>query len=343
MSNRASSRTSLCFPRAVSGLVLFVLAAACDSPTQPSRNRPEFSRQLEIASTAALAPQQTTEVQAFLLAPNGARENVTARVTWTSSDSAVLSVSSGGRITGGAVGEAMLQAALHDLSASTPVRVIPAGTFSVAGIVRASGPTSPLAGVEVQLITPSGEVLTTQTGPAGFRFYGVAGHARLRVSRRAFHPYEAEIDIQDHLTHDVSLSSIDIGGSYTLTLSASSRCHEFPDALRTRTYSATIAQEGASLMVTVQSPSIYPGWNNDRFTGIIGETNDVIFDLSFDEWPMGPVTEFSAFGRMTGTISAGRLSGFLDGDMAALVTNEGGRGNRRVTCTAPDHGVLFSR
>jgi hypothetical protein len=42
------------------------------------------------------------------------------------------------------------------------------------------------------------------------------------------------------------------------------------------------------------------------------------------------------------TISAGGLSGFLDGDVKALISNEGGRGNRVVTCTAPDHGVVFS-
>jgi len=266
-------------------------------------------------------------------------------VTWTTSDSAVLSVSSGGRVTGGAVGEATLQAMLDDRSASTTVIVVPAGTFKLAGIVRASGSTSPLAGAQVQLITASGDVLTTQTtGSAGFRFYGVAGHARLGISRRGFHPYEAEITIHDHFTHDVSLSSIDVSGTYTLTLSASSRCSlELPEAMRTRSYTAAIDQEGGSLMVRLFSPSIYPGWNNDRFPGVFGETNDLIFQLAFDEWLSGPVTEFSALGRMTGTISAGGLSGSLDGDMRAIVTNEDGRGNRVVTCTAPDHVAVFSR
>ena len=92
-------------------------------------------------------------------------------MTWTTSDSAVLTVSSGGRVTGGAVGEATLRATLDDRSASTIVIVVPAGTFRLAGIVRASGSTSPLASAQVQLITASGDVLTTQTaGPAGFRF-----------------------------------------------------------------------------------------------------------------------------------------------------------------------------
>ena len=345
-----SSRTKLpklsFFSRTVVGLVLFALATACDSPTQPTRDGPGSSRnRLEIVSATAVAPQQMTEVQAFLTASGGTRQDVTARVAWTTSDPAVLSVSSGGRVTGGAVGEATLRATLDDRSASTTVIVVPAGTFRLAGIVRASGLTVPLAGVQVQVITGSGEVLTTQTtGSAGFRFYGVAGHARLKVSRRAFHPYELEIDIHDHLTHDVSLSSIDLGGEYTLTLSASTRCGpELPEGLRSRTYGATVTQEGASLRVTLQSPSIFPGWNDDRFTGVFDETNDVIFDFSFDEWLTGPVTEFSAFGRMTATISGGGLSGFLDGDLVALVTNEDGRGNRRVTCTAPDHGVVFSR
>ena len=289
----------------------------------------------------AVAPQQTTEVQAFLVAANGARQDVTARVTWTTSDSAVLSVSGAGRVTGGAVGEATLRAMLDGLSGSTTVIVVPAGTFRLAGIVRAPGSTSPLAGVQVQLITASGDVLTTETtGPDGFRFYGVAGHARLRISRRTFRHYEAEIDIQDHLTHDVSLS--DFSGSYTLTLSASSRCRlELPENVRTVTYPAEIVQVNGSLRVTL--PSIMPGWNPGS-TGEFTETNDVIFQVGIEDWfpkGPGPATEFTAYGRMTGTISAAGLSGFLDGDLRAIVNNEGG-GSRWVTCSAPDHGVVFA-
>jgi hypothetical protein len=57
----------------------------------------------------------------------------------------------------------------------------------------------------------------------------------------------------------------------------------------------------------------------------------------------GGGTEFHTFGSITSTISAGGLSGFLDGDMKAIVSNEGGPGNRLVTCTARDHGVVLSR
>lgn len=328
MSNSLSS--------AVAGLVLFALAAACDSPTKPSPTPTDRNR-LEIVSPPAVAPQETTAAQALIVARDGARQDVTAQVTWTTSDSAVLSVSSGGRVTGGAVGEATLRATLDDLSASTTVIVVPAGTFRLAGIVTSSRSTTPLAGARVQLITDSGDVLTTGTaGPGGFRFYGVAGRARLQVSSRAFHLYEAEIDIRDHLTHNVSLPPIDLTGIYTLTLSASSRCRsELPEAMRTRTYTATIGQEGASLMVTLEGPSVYSGWN-DKFAGSFGENNDITFQLNLAE-----VIEAVPTGRITVTISAGGLSGFLDGDMTAEVTDQGGF--RRVTCTAPDHGVKFSR
>ena len=71
MSNRAKMQKR-CSSRAVAGLILFALAAACDSPTEPSRNRPEPRNGLEIANATAVAPQQATEVQAFLVAPNGA-------------------------------------------------------------------------------------------------------------------------------------------------------------------------------------------------------------------------------------------------------------------------------
>jgi hypothetical protein len=261
-------------------------------------------------------------------------------VVWTTSDPAVLAVASGGRVTGGAMGEATLRAALNGLSASTTLIVVPPGTFRLAGIVRGPGSTSPISGAQVELITASGEVLTTQTGAAGFRFYGVAGPARLRISRRAFLPYEAEVDIHDHLTHDVSLS--DFSGAYTLTLTASSRCaSELPEAMRIRTYGATIDQSGSSLRFTLHGPSI--SWCGEC-AGVFGETNDVIFpSFEFDERLESPLSFLYVVGRMTGTISAGGFSGLLDGFIYGTIPNEDGRGSRSVTCTAPDHGMVLSR
>ena len=141
----------------------------------------------------------------------------------------------------------------------------------------------------------------------------------------------------------------DLSGEYTLTLSASTRCPlALPEAMRARTYTAAIAQVGGSLMATL--PSIFPPWDNrtfgvdNRFTGVVGENNDVRFHLQFEEWFLeGSSTDFTAYGSMTVTISPSGLSGFWDGSMRGLVTNEDGRGNRVVTCTAPDHGVVFSR
>ena len=137
-----------------------------------------------------------------------------------------------------------------------------------------------------------------------------------------------------------------ISGTYTLTLSASSGCRlELPEDLRTRTYTATIAQGGGSL--TVMLLSIFPPWSNrtfgtdNRFTGLFGENNRVAFQLQFEEWLVGEqLGDFYAYGAMAATISPSGLSGSWDGFMMATVTNEN---NRRVTCTAPDHGVVFLR
>ena len=145
-----------------------------------------------------------------------------------------------------------------------------------------------------------------------------------------------------------SQDRLDLPGTYTLTLSASSRCRlELPETMRTRTYPATIARVDGSLLVTVHSPLNLPGiWNDiGRFTGIVGENDDVLFQrFGFEEWfPEERGSEFSASGGMTATISAGGLSGFLDGYMRGIVPNDDGRGNRSITCTAPDHAVKFSR
>jgi hypothetical protein len=137
----------------------------------------------------------------------------------------------------------------------------------------------------------------------------------------------------------------DINGTYTLTLSASSNCRlELPEDFRTQTYPATIAQGGGSLVVTVHHGR-FPGWDIGRFTGVFGETNDVIFQLALEDWFAGAEyqAEYHASGRMTGAIVEERLSGILDGVVVAIVPNEDGRGYGDVTCTAPDHGVTFSR
>lgn len=135
-----------------------------------------------------------------------------------------------------------------------------------------------------------------------------------------------------------------LSGTYSLTIAASSRCRsELPNELQTRTYTATIEQAADdSLMVHVDYPSGWSWGQPDRFPGRLGATNEVIFELGVEEWWLAG-GEFLAYGTTRVTIVEERLSGFLDGYMKAIVINEDGRGNRVVTCTAPDHAVLFSR
>jgi hypothetical protein len=137
----------------------------------------------------------------------------------------------------------------------------------------------------------------------------------------------------------------DLTGTYTLTLSTSSRCRlELPEEFRTQTYPATISQGDGSLAVTVHHSRL-PGWDIGRFTGVLGETTDVTVQLALEDWFAGAEyqAQYDASGRMTGAIVEEGLSGILDGAVEAIVPNEDGRGNRVVTCTAPDHGAVFLR
>lgn len=137
----------------------------------------------------------------------------------------------------------------------------------------------------------------------------------------------------------------DLSGTYTLALSASSRCRlELPEEFRTQTYAATIGQEGGSLVVSVHH-SRFPGWDIGRFTGVFGETGHVIFQMGLEDWFAGAEYQaaYYASGSMTGAIVEEGLSGILDGVVETIVPNEDGRGNRVVRCTAPDHSAVFSR
>ena len=119
-----------------------------------------------------------------------------------------------------------------------------------------------------------------------------------------------------------------LSGTYTLTLSASSGCRlELPEDLRTRTYTANIVQADGSLMLTVQYQSPMSCGQPNRFPGWFGGTNEVIFQVGFEEWWLESEGQFHASGRITSTISDGGLSGFLDGDMCAWVRKEDGRGS----------------
>ena len=145
-----------------------------------------------------------------------------------------------------------------------------------------------------------------------------------------------------------SQNRVDLTGTYALTLSASSRCRlELPEGFRTQTYPATIGQGNGSIVVTVHHDQ--GRWDVGRFTGVFGETNDVMFQGGLEDWFAGwfpgaeSFGEYHAYGRMTGAIVEAGLSGVLDGIVEAIVRNEDGRGSRVVTCTAPDHGVVFSR
>jgi hypothetical protein len=119
---------------------------------------------------------------------------------------------------------------------------------------------------------------------------------------------------------------------------------ELPQEFRTHTYPATIRQGDGTLVITVHH-SRFPGWDIGRFTGMVGETNDVIFQVALEDWLAGAEhqAEYHTSGRMTAAIVEEGLSGILDGAVEAIVPNEDGRGSRIITCTAPDHGVVFSR
>src|SRR4029077_14849839 len=55
---------------------------------------------------------------------NGASEDVTGRAAWTSSNTAVASVSSGGAVTGVAAGQASIAATFEGVTGTLPITVI---------------------------------------------------------------------------------------------------------------------------------------------------------------------------------------------------------------------------
>jgi hypothetical protein len=111
-----------------------------------------------------------------------------------------------------------------------------------------------------------------------------------------------------------------IGGSYTVTLTAAATCSMLPDYARTRTYNASIAQSDGSTSGTVQLSS---DKFQTQFTAFIGEST-VSFGIDTspglvcsDSWfeELVPTGWLYVCGhgqlRIDGTTMAGTLSGTI--------------------------------
>jgi len=162
-------------------IVMVVLASCSDAPkapTTPSPFPPSVSAIPPSVSALSvsgidvpLVAGQSVQLTATATLSDGTSSDVTARVSWSSENTAVATISSAGllQVVGG--GEASLVATYQDLTARAPVLV----GFDVSGQIREAEPFStPIANAQVEVIGgPSAGQKVTSDANGRFSLAGI--------------------------------------------------------------------------------------------------------------------------------------------------------------------------
>ena len=247
---------------AIAGLGLVTTTLWSCSPTAPP---PPPTCAAHISGPATVPPGGTAQFTLTANYSDGTTKDVTASAIWSSSNQAALTIAAG-LASGLQPGETTITASLlscFNHQTSVGVMIVPAGTFRLIGQVRESGFAVPNATVQVTAGTGSG--LTTSSDASGnFRLYGVAGMIQVTASKAGYTPTTVSTPVFTNASVAIDLSPSvpepSLAGTYTLTLAADPACptsgaNALPDFARTRSYTATISQQGPSLTVVLSGAS----------------------------------------------------------------------------------------
>jgi hypothetical protein len=250
----------------VAGSVL-ALSWACGSttPTSPASTSSAPAKSvtaLRISGPASVAPGATAQLSAIATYMDGSTGDVTGVAHWNSSNTQVLSISASGVATGIKGGEIRVQAAYANRGSAyayLTIRVLPDGTYRLAGTLTESG--LPIGAATVAVTAGQGTGLsTTSDSGGGYQLYGVAGTVEVQVSKAAYVSQSRTLVVTADAAADFQLTTINpevsIAGAYELTFTAG-RCNNgavlVPADLNQRHYTAVITQaaQHPTLVVTL--------------------------------------------------------------------------------------------
>ena len=136
-------------------------------------------------------------------------------------------------------------------------------------------------------------------------------------------------------------------------------CPQLPDDAKSRTYAASLVQDGARLDVTLSGPGLHGGTppTETKFSGRVVDKT-VTFQIGSSSssyyYYFGPATilleqltstrYFSLFGSATGTIAGSSISGRLSGSFQSIDAPNGLNypGMQVTSCAQGDHQFAFS-
>ena len=270
-------------------IALGLVFGSCDGsqprrslPTAPSSTSAPFLVRLELSAPSTIPPGESVQLTANAVKSDNSVENVTNQAQWSSSNARALEVSSAGVARGVGNGEAVIAVRYQTRSTSARTLVLPTGTYRLTGQVTDSG--FGIADVTVTVISGIGEGLTAPTDASGsYALYGVAGRVRIQARKAGYLNRIDEVDVAANGTHGFELVAerprTSLMGVYALTVAAGPCRYAtgtLPDTAKSRTYTATVAQDGGRLTVTLTDADfIVTRGRGDHFAGFV-DLNDLI-------------------------------------------------------------------
>ena len=326
-------------------ILVAIGVASCDSrertavqpSTGPSPVTPVPSLvRVELIAPASIAPAESVQLTANAVKSDNSVEDVSGQAEWISSDPRVVEISSTGVAKGITGGEAVIRVSYKGRSSSTRTFVLPAGTYRLSGTITDSGLV--VVGATVAVIGGVGEGLSTITdGNGTYALYGVRDRVRLHAKVDGYFNRIEEIDVTDHRTLNFEMipdhERPDLPGRYTLNI-VRTACSSWTGAPpETRSYDATVAQDGPRLTVTLSGADfIVTGGRGNSFTGVLDGGNRVTFAIgdpiyyyqyyNFGHYDLveriSNTSSLLISGKVTAGLSSRGMSGTLNG--AFMVT-----------------------
>lgn len=340
----------------VLSLLTLALAVSCDRiPTTPSTSLPPQPppdpaiTRVELIAPGTLAPGETAQLRVVAHRSDGRTEDVTATASLHSSQPDVLAISPDAMTTALKLGESFVTATSKGYGNSQEIVVVPEGTFRVVGRVsEADTPSVALAEARVETDGGVPPVLTDSVGY--FRFYGVRGNSRVRVTKPGYVATEVRLAIADHHTENIALAlaapRTDVSGTYHLTIEAPPACRtEVAEPLFTRRYAAQLTQNGAQIRGTLSGTHLAAG--SSAFYGRVEPTR-VVLDFVYDPYErvaglleiIDEATSLVISGMAQLTATDSGFAGGFSGSFLIFPSDPRSGGQPRTHCSGPSRVTL---
>ena len=305
----------------------------------PPPPAPVALSRVDIVAPESIELQRSAQLAVTAVRTDGTSEDVTSQVVWRSSNFSIVRISGSGEATAVRAGEASISAFYQNRSAAVVIAALPAGTHKLTGTVTEAG--HPIDGVTVSVVSGTGTGLSTITGGGGqFSLFGVAGHVTLQGKREGYLNKLIEAEVAKGTRVDFDLVPArgrgNLAGFYTLTMQANCKPGQLavPESIRTRTYDATLGQNGPALTLKLSSPSILlTNGRGDTFDGNVDPNDNIAFgfgDFYYSYLFYGPVRGTGLLERLSATTEL-----FISGAVSARPASTGVVGRL--------HGIFLER